>query len=252
MIKNRNYAGEYLYYLPWYDQENILFIDIARCVDLIFRLLGDKLSIIERNLFLDTVVEIIPILTRDLGLTLPKDITVEQKRDLIQSYLHYLHKQTTEQVVQDLLNGYTSQKSLAALEKGQDQDTYKIFLGALDDKENFRLDLIVGMLKKVLPAHLAFSLEVGMIKDLRLTTYYGDFTFSSYLCGEELCGDIPWEIKADNKVYTIKAETGVYHGHNDYPMPGDYHYAGEVYDDKVDETIFMQDFDSKDTYSFTD
>lgn len=111
---------------------------------------------------------------------------------------------------------------------------------------------LITAINEAKPAHLAFIIGVCLLKDLRFTTYSGDYIFSSYLCGEELCGDIPWEIKADNKVYTIKAETGVYHGHNDYPMPGDYHYAGEVYDDKVDETIFMQDFDSKDTYRFTD
>lgn len=88
--------------------------------------------------------------------------------------------------------------------------------------------------------------------NLILRTQYGDHVNPQYLCGEEQCGDIPWEIKADNKVFKLKVRTENYNSKNYYALPSDEVPTGIEFEDLVDETIFIQDFASKDIYEFKD
>ena len=88
--------------------------------------------------------------------------------------------------------------------------------------------------------------------NLILRTQYGDHVNPQYLCGEEKCGDIPWEIKADNKVFNLGIRTENYNSKNYYALPSDELPTGVEFEDLIDETIFIQDFSSKDIYEFKD
>ena len=88
--------------------------------------------------------------------------------------------------------------------------------------------------------------------NLILRTQYGDHVNPQYLCGEEKCGDIPWEIKADNKVFNLGIRTENYNSKNYYALPSDELPTGVEFEDLIDETIFIQDFSSEDIYEFKD
>ena len=88
--------------------------------------------------------------------------------------------------------------------------------------------------------------------NLILRTQYGDHVNPQYLCGEEKCGDIPWEIKADNKVFKLRVRTENYNSNNYYALPSDELPTGLEFEDLIDETIFIQDFSSEDIYEFKD
>ena len=88
--------------------------------------------------------------------------------------------------------------------------------------------------------------------NLILKTQYGDHVNPQYLCGEEKCGDIPWEIKADNKVFKLRVRTENYNSKNYYALPSNELPTGLEFEDLIDETVFIQDFSSKDIYEFKD
>lgn len=159
MIKD--YKGAKLYYLPWYDKENTTFIDLARVIDLAFRVLQEKIDIVDRNLFIDTALEALPIFQRDLGLQISEEVSIEQKRKIIQGYLHYLHEQTTEEVVRELCKSYGNMSVVFDIEKADEVDTYNILMRFRNGNTNNIVDLL-DMLSKVLPAHLDYILRILM------------------------------------------------------------------------------------------
>lgn len=186
------YGGLYYHYLPWYDKENIIFLDIARVLELVFRALQDQLAIVEKNLYLDTAMEALSIYQRDLGLSISPGSTEEERRKIIGGYLHYLHQQTTEAVVHDLVSSFCADPSYTELVKDKEVDTYKI---ALEIAFASRLDAaaLVSTLDKVLPAHLAYFLKIVMRCVHTLTLKSADFKayFPVIYCGERRCGTIP-------------------------------------------------------------
>lgn len=107
-------------------------------------------------------------------------------------------------------------------------------------------------LREIIPANLGISIKYGFVSSLVLRTQYGDYVNPQYLCGEEKCGDIPWEIKADNRVFNLRIRTENYNSKNYYALPSDELPTGIEFEDLIDETIFIQDFSSKDIYEFKD
>ncbi|WP_195444675.1 putative phage tail protein [Peptoniphilus harei] len=107
-------------------------------------------------------------------------------------------------------------------------------------------------LREIIPANLGISIKYGFVSSLVLRTQYGDHVNPQYLCGEEKCGDIPWEIKADNRVFNLRVRTENYNSKNYYALPSDELPTGLEFEDLIDETIFIQDFSSKDIYEFKD
>ncbi|WP_455256657.1 hypothetical protein [Peptoniphilus asaccharolyticus] len=149
-----NYKEAFLHYLPWYDKRNLTMIDLAEALNLSFNFLESEIGVISRNLFIDTALEALPIFQRDLGIKIDDD---KDKRSAIQGYLHYLHQQTTEKVVQDLIKSYSTKNSIVELVKQEQIDTYKFIIKS-EIGENRNTKDLVSVLKKVLPAHLAFSI----------------------------------------------------------------------------------------------
>lgn len=155
----KNYAGEYIYHLPWYDKENITFIDMARVIELSYRFLERQLEVVERNLFIDTAIEALPIFQRDLGLQISSEVPLEQRRKIIRGYLHYLHEQTTEEVVRELCKSFENVTSDIDIEKALAIDTYNVNVNyTFDHKVDYKsLDTL---LRKILPAHLSYIMNI--------------------------------------------------------------------------------------------
>ncbi|MDY6045246.1 MAG: hypothetical protein SPI65_06710 [Peptoniphilus sp.] len=179
------YAGLYYHYLPWYDRENITFLDIARTLDLVFRLLQDELSTVDRNLYLDTAVEALSIYQRDLGLDIANGASVEERRKIIQGYLHYLHTQTTEQVVRDFCKSFEDKDTVIDIQKDEDIDTYLIIAEMYEDSRHSPTDLI-NLLFKILPAHLYLKFRAILKHFLTLVDSHTNWFSPLYKTGTEL------------------------------------------------------------------
>lgn len=246
------YAGLYYHYLPWYDRENITFLDIARTLDLVFRLLQDELSIVDRNLYLDTAVEALSIYQRDLGLSIADGASIEERRKIIQGYLHYLHTQTTEQVVHDLVSSFCADKSLVDIIKQEVIDTYKI---RMEIAYSSRVDVpaLIKTLDKIMPAHLAYYLEIVMRCLFLITaeTKSANLPYPQFLCGEHACGTIPDDRHMGRAFKTsIGFTTAINQGKDYYGYTNDGYRAGELRGDGSEEILYIQDFSRSDAYEF--
>ena len=246
----KNYAGEYIYHLPWYDKENITFIDMARVIELSYRFLEKQLEVVERNLFIDTAIEALPIFQRDLGLQISSEVPLEQRRKIIQGYLHYLHEQTTEVVVLELMRSYVNEHDAVDIKKTDEQDVYEVTLVYRNTTVHNEGDLI-DTLEKVLPSHLAFTFRLLIEIDLALETRLGDYNYPIHLCGLYDTGTIPrirWEGQATN--IDVNLDTAIDDAKNYKPLAGERHTATQLNNDKVTDTINMTSFGSDNVYSF--
>ena len=156
---------------------------------------------------------------------------------------------------------YTDRSMRAMLDVLLGKSNYRMFL--YYNEYGIEIEVFVGksykadgslykIVRQIIPANLDISIKYGFVSGLVLKTQYGDYTYPPYLCGEELCGDIPWEIKADNKVFNLRVRTENYNSKNYYALPSDVLPTGLEFEDLIDETIFIQDFSSKDIYEFKD
>ena len=247
----KNYAGEYLHYLPWYDKENIHFLDMARVIEILFRILEKKMGVVERNFLIDSAIEVLPMWQRDLNLQIDESLSIQKKREIIQAYLHYLHKQTTEEVVQDLCKSFRTEDSLPFIEKAEAVDTYKVVM-QLKGQGHHNCSDLMDMLKKVMPAHLSMVIEYLLATLLKIQTQYGVYNYPIIYCGEEICGDVPFrQYEVDPILVDLKAKTGNYTAPNKVHYTGEGYSAGQINDDGSIEEVYMQDFSSEDVYNFS-
>lgn len=105
-------------------------------------------------------------------------------------------------------------------------------------------------LREVVPAHLEDRVNVNFLKDLKLKTRAGDDSYKIWLCGEHPCGDIPYPtVVGQLEAITIKAKSGQYDSRNYYGYAGSEFRSGELRD-KIEGTVYIQNFDKPDTYDF--
>lgn len=251
--RKENWGGEYLYYLPWYDQENIHFLDIARVLELMFRLLESQLEIIERNLFIDTAIEALPIFQRDLGLRIDDSLPLEKKRSIIKEYLKYLHQQTTEKVVQDLCRSFDTRGVKFRIFKNHEKtDTYRLVMYISSGGDHSQHDL-TKLLEKVLPAHHDFILELVYQLLLVLENYIFDYNYPIYFCGEETCGDVPYRYReVDVILESFKVVHGTNRSEKDVYFTSEGHHTGTINSQDDGQIFYIQDLKSRKIFDFTD
>lgn len=237
-------------YLPWYDKNNTTFINFLKALNVSFLYIDEEGSKVARNLDLDTAVEMLDLYERRLDIKTDKSQSYKQRRDKIQAIINLMHLQTTKISVEKLIQAFANTDFDVKIGKTDEIDVLEINFVA--NNLTSSLKELWEILRKVMPAHLMFGVNLIFIKNLKMRTQYGDHVNPQYLCGEEKCGDIPWEIKADNKVFNLGIRTENYNSKNYYTLPSDDVPAGIEFEDLIDETIFIQDFTSKDIYEFKD
>lgn len=162
----------------------------------------------------------------------------------------------------NILNVYTDRSLRQILDSYLGANQYKLELfyneyGIELDVyvSNKDLDLIElnSVVRQITPANLTQLIKISFMCDLALETRTGDYLYPLYLCGEEICGDIPNPYYQGEKIeVNIGIETGIFDSKNYYPMPGELenHKVGEINNDGITEVIYMQDFKSDNIYSF--
>lgn len=238
----KDYGNALYSYLPWYDQKNKLIRDLVMALEIAYRRLDYQMEVVERNLYVDTILEKIPMVMKKLGLdNLGGDVS--DQRGQIQAYLNYLHEQTTKKIVEELVAGMGNGKSYAFLEKNKKRDVYDVYF-QYDLNKPQNLDKIFKMLNRVLPAHLDFYLNMIIARFLKIKSSYGVNSYLQYLCGEHLCSDIPYNDKVGYRNdITIGIKTGNNKARNNFAYAGKYKYSGEINDFAKLEELYIQDVD---------
>ncbi|MET3616720.1 hypothetical protein ABID14_000340 [Peptoniphilus olsenii] len=103
-----NFYEMLIYFLPWYDKINPTFDNLCKVLDTSFRYLEEQVSRVDRNLNLDTAIELLPYFESRLGLVTNKDLSYKQRRRQIQTVLSLMHKQIDEQAIKDLCSAFSN------------------------------------------------------------------------------------------------------------------------------------------------
>lgn len=164
-----DYKDALVDYLPWYDKENEIIVNVCRCLELAFRDLDKKYDFIYSNLFLDTAVEMLPLFIKKLGLKVSDGASIEDKRNLIQAYMHYLHQQTTEEIVAEMVEGTINGDVEVEISKDKQVDVFNLYIKVRSMITN-NLDDVNKMLRKILPSHLWIKTQLAVITDLKFAS----------------------------------------------------------------------------------
>lgn len=130
------------------------------------------------------------------------------------------------------------------------------------DKYGFLLDLILGdggadldklnkAIREVAPAHLEDEVHIHFGKSLVLKSQHGLDAYLIWLCGENLCGDVPYVRSVGRKIEAdVVAKTGAFDSRNYYGMPSKDLKSADLYGYDLTEIRYMQDVRSVKTYDF--
>lgn len=106
VVSDRDYKSEMIKYLPLYERKSAIFNEILDADDREFRNIEQQLEVVERNLFLDTAIESLPIFERDLGIKTMTILRYDQRREQISSRNRAIFDQTTEETIKSVASAY--------------------------------------------------------------------------------------------------------------------------------------------------
>jgi len=150
VVTERDYLSEMLSYLPSYERKSSVIIETLGAYDMGFSELEHMLNISERNLFVDTAVEALPIFEKDLGLTPQNELDYEQRRQQIISRFRASLEQTTEETIKNVAKAFKNGE--IEINKTDTPGVFEIKFtgfGIPDNLEGFKRVIDI-----IMPAHL--------------------------------------------------------------------------------------------------
>lgn len=154
VVSTIDYLTDMMKYLPLYERKSNVFKTVLTSYDRELRNTEQELEIVNRNIFVDTAIEVLPIYERDLGIKTIGTLRYDQRREQIASRNRASFDQTTKQTI----------KSVAAAYSNGDVDVnptstpgvYEIkFVGTKGIPDN--LTGLMQAIEIIVPAHLQFD-----------------------------------------------------------------------------------------------
>lgn len=108
VVSDRDYYTKMINYLPLYERKSSVFQEILIAYDREFRNNEQNLQVVERNIFLDTAIESLPIRERDLNIESVKSLRYDQRREQISSRYRAAFDQTTEETIKSVASAYSN------------------------------------------------------------------------------------------------------------------------------------------------
>lgn len=156
VVSERDYKTEMIKYLPLYERKSGVMNEILESNDREFRNVEQRLTVTERNLFVDTAIESLPIFERDTGIDTVGTLRYDQRREQINSRFRAAFDQTTEETIKEVAAAYSNgEVDIAATDV---DGMYEIkFVGTRGIPNN-----MAGLNKAlniIFPAHLGWSFK---------------------------------------------------------------------------------------------
>ena len=151
----------------------------------------------------------LPMFIKKLGLKVSDGASIEDKRGLIQAYMHYLHKQTTEKIVAEMVEGTINGDVEAEIRRDKEVDVFNLDIRVRSMVTN-NLEDVEKMLRKILPSHLWIKTQVAVLTDIKIATAFtsGELIIISEPKPEDVETSYPTYISAVNttshELITIK------------------------------------------------
>lgn len=156
VVSERDYKKEMLKHLPLYERKSGVFNEILTSYDREFRNTEQRLSVTERNLFIDTAIESLPISERDLGIKTVNTLRYDQRREQISSRYRAAFDQTTEETIKSVAAAYSNGE--VDVNKTDVAGMYEIkFIGTRGIPNN--MNGLTQALEIIFPAHLGWTFK---------------------------------------------------------------------------------------------
>ncbi|MCI5643844.1 MAG: YmfQ family protein [Peptoniphilus sp.] len=143
-----NFFEMLIYFLPWYDKINPTFINLCKVLDISYRYMEEQVASVERNLNLDTAIEMLPYFEKRLGIRTIPDISYKQRRRQVQAVLNLMHKQTDEETIKELCSAFSNNNAGAEIYKTENPYVFEIRFvanGLPNNLEEFERMLRINM-----------------------------------------------------------------------------------------------------------
>lgn len=143
-----NFFEMLIYFLPWYDKINPTFINLCRVLDVSYRYMEEQVAGVERNLNLDTAIEMLPYFEKRLGIRTIPDISYKQRRRQVQAVLNLMHKQTDEETIKELCSAFSNNNAGAEIYRTENPYVFEIRFvanGLPNNLEEFERMLRINM-----------------------------------------------------------------------------------------------------------
>lgn len=153
VISERDYKTEMLKYLPLYERKSTVINEVLNAHDREFRNTEQGLEVVERNIFVDTAVESLPLFERDLGIKTEPKLNYAQRREQISSRNRAAFDQTTEDTIKSVASAYGNGE--VEVNKTNTVGLFEIKFVGLGIPNN--LEGLKKALDIIIPAHLGIK-----------------------------------------------------------------------------------------------
>lgn len=140
-------------YLPVYERNNVVFNEILNALEVEFELLNKKITEVEKNMFIDTVIEMLNIYERDLAIRTNTRIPNLERREQIAASIRAAFDQTTEETIKQVSLAYGNGE--IEIEPDDQEGVFQIRFtgrGIPSNLEGFK-----EVIDTIIPAHLAVN-----------------------------------------------------------------------------------------------
>ncbi|WP_291754797.1 putative phage tail protein [Lysinibacillus sp. UBA5990] len=154
VVSTKDYLSDMMKYLPLYERKSNTFRTVLTADDRELRNAEQQLEIVNRNIFIDTAIEALPIYERDLGIKPNSTLRYDQRREQIISRYRASFDQTTEETIKDVAAAYSNGE--VEINKTNTPGVYEIkFIGTKGIPNN--LEGLMQVIEIIVPAHLEFG-----------------------------------------------------------------------------------------------
>lgn len=154
VVSTKDYLSDMMKYLPLYERKSNTFRTVLTADDRELRNTEQQLEIVNRNIFIDTAIEALPIYERDLGIKPNSTLRYDQRREQISSRNRASFDQTTEETIKAVAAAYSNGE--VEINTTNTPGVYEIkFTGTKGIPDN--LDGLMQAIEIIVPAHLEFG-----------------------------------------------------------------------------------------------
>ena len=154
VVSTKDYLTDMVKHLPLYERKSTIFRAVLNSEDKEFRNTEQQLEIVDRNLFVDTAIEALPIYERDLGIKQNSSLRYDQRREQITSRNRASFDQTTKATIKAVAAAYSNGE--VEVNATDTPGVYEIrFVGTKGIPNN--MSGLIQAIEIIVPAHLQFD-----------------------------------------------------------------------------------------------
>lgn len=154
VVSTKDYLSDMIKHLPLYERKSNVFRTILVSDDRELRNTEQQLEIVNRNIFIDTAIEALPIYERDLGIKPNSTLRYDQRREQISSRNRASFDQTTEETIKAVAAAYSNGE--VEINSTSTPGVYEIkFIGTKGVPNN--MEGLMQAIEIIVPAHLEFG-----------------------------------------------------------------------------------------------